>query len=449
MKKKILYKKIKKIFLPVLVFVSFFALCFSVMYANADTFVNQDAPFIIQGTATNNNTSIDPVGDVAYLVEKRGHSEVVNGEIVDADGKDLVCIGRQVWNEHYVFGYFDASGQFIEDDVNSRLCSEELIPVVPNRQYYFYSPFGLYCYSYDINGVFVSELDFNSATRLFTTPVNCHYISFSSRSNVSSYENNITLSLWYDDEDGYDEYYPFQILTQVNTGTEVLRSAGNAYDVKTSNGVIVRNIDSVVFSDLDWSLYSTGIFRCSIDNIANGINLLNEVYVGRYSTSNYSIYVEDGYLYLYDDQFSSVDSLVNSRGDTFIYYQVVNSSQEQGTSFNQVLSVDDFGSMYWLDDNGDLITIPQGNRVTYVYSFVYAWTEPIWRIFPEVFKDLGGNVLKFIKDGFVNLFVNQVEVDGVIEYQPSEVCYFVFAIMGIALIFGLTYYIVNMLRRSR
>ena len=155
MKKKILYKKIKKIFLPVLVFVSFFALCFSVMYANADTLVNQDVPFIIEGTATNNNTSIDPVGNVAYLVEKRGHSEVVNGQIVDADGQDLVCIGRQVWNENWELGSISGSTGIPYDD-DSIIRSADFIPVVPNRQYWTYISSG-----YENIVVFFYDIDFN------------------------------------------------------------------------------------------------------------------------------------------------------------------------------------------------------------------------------------------------------------------------------------------------
>lgn len=469
MKKKILYKKIKKIFLPVLVFVSFFALCFSVMYANADTLVNQDVPFIIEGTATNNNTSIDPVGNVAYLVEKRGHSEVVNGQIVDADGQDLVCIGRQVWNENWELGSISGSTGIPYDD-DSIIRSADFIPVVPNRQYWTYISSG-----YENIVVFFYDIDFNYLSngyfgnKLMTTPNNCFYIKFRLGSQYGvEYQNDITISLWYDDEEGYDEYYPYQLLTQVDTGTEVLRSAGNAYDVKTPNGVIVRNIGSYTFTgdeifevvaDPGYVIVKVNLPRKlsssywgSLGNLlSSSLNVVtqNSIYSGSQNSISLTDSLSAGYLWIsYDVYVNRENVLVGST----IYFELATPFQEQGTLYNSVLSVDDFGSIYWLDSNDELILIPQGNYITYLYNFDYAWWEPISRIFGITFKELGGKVLKFIKDGFVNLFtINHVdEVTGeVVIDAPSEICIVVFVLMGISLLLGLCYYLVNMLRRSR
>ena len=79
------------------------------------------------------------------------------------------------------------------------------------------------------------------------------------------------------------------------------------------------------------------------------------------------------------------------------------------------------------------------------------WLQQILQAITGSFQTLGDAVLGFLKRGFVELFC---EYTGTLDSTytitgPSPIAYFVFIIMGISLVLGLTYYLVNMLRRSR
>lgn len=66
------------------------------------------------------------------------------------------------------------------------------------------------------------------------------------------------------------------------------------------------------------------------------------------------------------------------------------------------------------------------------------------------FTELGTAVLQFVKNGFIELFTEYTESAGVRTITgPSAFAYFVFILMGISLVLGLTYFIVNMARRSK
>lgn len=466
MKKKVLYKKIKKIFLPIFIFVSFFALCFSVIIANADTLIYQSNPFIIQGTATDNGESIADVSPVAFLFEKRGHSEVVNDDIVDANGQYLYNIGRQQWNEEVELGYIDVQTGNLSTS-SDYIRSSDFTRVIPSTDYYLYvgyQPSGtsinlVLCW-YDSSFNYISYVGGHSIH--YTSPSNACYFKFyiSNPLYGVEYRNDITISLYYEDEDGYEQYYPYEVVSYVDTGNELLRSVGNVYDYKTPDGTITRSVGSVYLSSLDWSYVTYGgksYFTFTIADKKVGDNIISNcpyIFGGNAQVENFvngyfytSLY--NSAIYLYDTSISTVSDLQTKLGDSVLNYELATPTTEQGTSYSQNYYVDDFGSQYWLDEDMNYVEVGQAGLYGYSFDFVYSWGDNIFRIIADTIDGLGGKVLEFIKDGFVSLFVNQVEVDGVIEYQPSEISYFVFAIMGIALICGLTYYIVNMLRRSR
>lgn len=66
------------------------------------------------------------------------------------------------------------------------------------------------------------------------------------------------------------------------------------------------------------------------------------------------------------------------------------------------------------------------------------------------FTELGQAVIDLIKKGFIWLFTEYTEAQGVYTITGvSAFGYFVFILMGISLCLGLVYFVVNMVRRSK
>ena len=80
-----------------------------------------------------------------------------------------------------------------------------------------------------------------------------------------------------------------------------------------------------------------------------------------------------------------------------------------------------------------------------------AWLQAILAAITGAFITLGNAVLQFLKRGFVELFCEYTgSLDSTYTITgASPISYYCFVIMGISLTLGLTYYIVNMVRRSR
>lgn len=66
------------------------------------------------------------------------------------------------------------------------------------------------------------------------------------------------------------------------------------------------------------------------------------------------------------------------------------------------------------------------------------------------FTNLGQGVINLLKNGFIWLFTEYTESQGVYTITGlSPFAYFVFILMGISLCLGLVYFLVNMVRRSK
>lgn len=74
-----------------------------------------------------------------------------------------------------------------------------------------------------------------------------------------------------------------------------------------------------------------------------------------------------------------------------------------------------------------------------------SWIGDLVTAITSTFTNLGTAIFEFLKDGFVTLFLNVSEgtITGV-----SEFGIFSFVIMGMSLCLGLTYFIVNLVRRK-
>lgn len=75
-----------------------------------------------------------------------------------------------------------------------------------------------------------------------------------------------------------------------------------------------------------------------------------------------------------------------------------------------------------------------------------SWISELITAITDSFSGIGDAIITFLKDGFMNLFFDLSEtgtIDGI-----SEFGIFSFVLMGISLALGLTYFVVNLVRRK-
>ena len=51
-------------------------------------------------------------------------------------------------------------------------------------------------------------------------------------------------------------------------------------------------------------------------------------------------------------------------------YELATPTTEQGTTFQSIIDIDDYGTMYWEDENNDLVEVAQGLTVFYPADYV-------------------------------------------------------------------------------
>lgn len=198
------------------------------------------------------------------------------GTLVNANGRYIKCIGMNQW-----------------DGTND-------VKAIPNATYYINGSATL-TYK-DREGNTISSESKTNET--FTIPANCVSIGVSGSGDIS-------INLYYKDESRCLTYEPYQVLTNNDTGTEVLRSAGSVKDYKTPDGVVHRLVDNRDYQSGD---------------------------------ENDSSLLTDG---------------------TTTNYPLETPTTEQGTPYSENLVINDFGSMDFGGTNG----VPQGNLIFYPVDY--------------------------------------------------------------------------------
>lgn len=344
----------------------------------------QDAPFILQGTGTDGNTVKVDTSKVAEIIAKTGNTEVVNSQLVNGNGVYLCCGGRNVWNEEWELKDINtdtgekASGNFV--------VPKDYIRVIPNTQYYWFSPYGGIRYFYGINKEYLS-FEYATANSMFTTPNNCYYILFREPTQYGiTYNNDITISLYYSTGEGYNKYYPYVEPKKIYTGTEVLKSAGTVRDSKDPiTGTITRIIGVVDLGTLNWEYISDdNAFRAILSTAKTGaINTIPNILCAKYTTvartyisgissQNKCINMGAGnsYIQICDNDYTDVATFKTAMSGVMLYYELATPTTEQGTAFPSVIDIDDYGTMYWEDENEDLVEVAQGLTVFYPADYV-------------------------------------------------------------------------------
>lgn len=189
----------------------------------------------------------------------------------------------------------------------------------------------------------------------------------------------VCLSIYYPGESGYDQYYPYSVLAEVDTGSEVLRSAGAVADEKTPDGTITRRVGVVDLGTIDY-FYESGYSRISHligaeENIKipDGSDIPNARIIpfkvvssatgwaGRGGSENLFCIDSTGYLRFYTTQYSSAAAFKTAMSGVYLYYELATPTTEQGTAFAENIPCDPDGTLNWTQSAG----IPQGNEIFY------------------------------------------------------------------------------------
>lgn len=305
------------------------------------------------------------------------------GELVNANSRYLKAIGRNQLNPSACeTGAINSTNGELASDSN--WVSTDYIRVSPNSTLYCKvitknsSAYGYAWYDKDKN--YISGVNFaynNTTLGTVVAPSNALYLRVSiHKENNPSWETSACISLYYEGESGYDKYYPYEVLTNNDTGVEVLRSVGSVFDSKTPDGTITRRVGVVDLSTLSWyynneakawiSTGLSGLIKPPVDNYTkpnlncDKYQVLNvyDIYgvgdnsVGRISClTNENIIVNNG------------SSTTQPSGT--IYYELAEPTTEQGTPYSENIAIDDFGTMDFSGTSG----VPQGNALFYPVDY--------------------------------------------------------------------------------
>ena len=264
------------------------------------------------------------------------------GSLKNASGRYLVCTKRNIYKP-----------------------AEAYTIVVPNRAYNYKggSTTTITYYDKDKNSIGTESVANGSQ---FTTSANCVYIA-------SSVTSGVTISLYYTAEqggEGYDADYPYQEPSVYDTGTEELL----AFDTKDPDGTWNHNtLEYTITGNEEWhELNANSYFLISSEwqnKPKNNGKIITSVCVSDTANNITNTGVGIG--------IGGTGNIIVGASDknkfvvgTKIQFELATPTTEQGTSFAENIEIDDYGMMYWLDTDGNLVDIPQGVKVFYPADYV-------------------------------------------------------------------------------
>ena len=305
------------------------------------------------------------------------------GTLDSADGTVLKSIGRQMWDEVWEVGGINAiTGA--DDSNTDRIRSKNYIPVIPNTEYYGRISSGsLLIYWYDRDKNFIERVNITNTNE--TSPSNAFFCRFHTYNYGTTYNHDITISLYYPGESGYDQYYPYTVLAEVDTGSEGLHGDGTEAnsDVKLPSGEITRKRDRVDMGTLTYQLNTglTGVDRFRVINYApikscsasNTPSLKCVKFVASdmvTANAQFAVWVvgqdlKDIYFYTPAGTYAGADAFKTAMSGIYLDFPLATPTTEQGTAFAENIPCDDFGSLSWTQTKG----VPQGNEIFYPVDY--------------------------------------------------------------------------------
>lgn len=325
------------------------------------------------------------------------------GTLENADGSILTSIHRNIWDEEWENGYINYSTG-VPVSSSSYYRSKNFVPVIPNAAYNITRTTG------ELGGRIVfydGEQNYISTTAgigvtpsTFTTPTNARFLRFYGYGQA--YANDITISLYYSGESGYDQYYPYSVLAEVDTGSEVLRGVEGSRDEKLPSGTIIRNRARIDLGTLNWGYttsYGRGVFYADlvgrkVYNTTTTPEFICPLYVADNSGGPSALASKGNMLIaatitatqilITNDSYSNAATFKTAMSGVYLEYPLATPTTEQGTAFAENIPCDDFGSLMWTQTKG----IPQGNEIFYPVDYKAS--------IDTLYKRVGGDMSKIV-----------------------------------------------------
>ena len=294
------------------------------------------------------------------------------GTLESADGSILTSIGRNCFNGVWEVGYINNSGVLVN---LASYKTTDYIPLSVNTPYYCYANLinsdtpDVACYDSQKNFIERKGSYSNFFNHDFTLPSNVAYIRITvTVANIDT--EGFTISRYYAGESGYNQSYPYTVLASVDTGSEVLRSAGSVADEKTPDGTITRRVGVVDLGTLTWTKYSVAegtMFRTNISDIEQTTDSLN-IKCSKYASSTSAGRADKTVsksgstrVDIIDDSYSDAATFKTAMSGIYLYYELATPTTEQGTAFVENIPCDPNGTLNWTQSAG----VPQGNEIFY------------------------------------------------------------------------------------
>lgn len=303
-------------------------------------------------------------GDLSYNV----------GALTDCNGRYLKTTGRNVWDEEWELGTIDSNGNNGSSSIQIR--SKNYIPINPNTTYYFRLGANiigrLVWYDADKNAV---SAIYPRANHTIDAPANASFMRFvigNGDTAITTYAHDITISIYYEGESGYDQYYPYEELANIDTGNEPLL----AFDWKEPNGTIHRNtLSKIDMGSLNWILdsrYTNAQFHASLNYVkksGKGICSKYPFVTGKNWAANQDKTIgvpSDSYVVICtDSSYETAAAFKTAMSGVYLEVEAETPTTEQGTPFPENVAIDDFGTMAFDCPNG----VPQGNLIFYPVDY--------------------------------------------------------------------------------
>ena len=326
----------------------------------------------------------------------KGYYEYNAGQLLSAKPSGMVTAGFNQWDEVSQPGGYITDNGDIANWGGDRLASKNHIPVFPNTQYFFQTPYSIPGYGIRIAWYDADKNSISVSTKyqaIQTSPDNARYMRFcpGMQYGSSTYNHDICVNLsWSGSKNG--TYEPYEKRTRaVDTATYFpngMRSAGSAYDeMDFERRKAIKRIGVVDLGSLNWFYEPTTPnerFVASVD----GIKIVSGSAKGNLVCSKYTTTsVDDVYshtadktiavhntaeqVWVYDTAYTDAATFKAAMSGVMLYYELATPTEfDIPDTVSNIYYADDWGTEEWMQDASATIPVPVPATLFYMRNLV-------------------------------------------------------------------------------
>lgn len=326
----------------------------------------------------------------------KGYYEYNAGQLLSAKPSGMVTAGFNQWDEVSQPGGYITDNGDIANWGGDRLASKNHIPVFPNTQYFFQTPYSIPGYGIRIAWYDADKNSISVSTKyqaIQTSPDNARYMRFcpGMQYGSSTYNHDICVNLsWSGSKNG--TYEPYEKRTRaVDTATyfpDGMRSAGSAYDeMDFERRKAIKRIGVVDLGSLNWFYEPTTPnerFVASVD----GIKIVSGSAKGNLVCSKYTTTsVDDVYshtadktiavhntaeqVWVYDTAYTDAATFKAAMSGVMLYYELATPTEfDIPDTVSNIYYADDWGTEEWMQDASATIPVPVPATLFYMRNLV-------------------------------------------------------------------------------